>query len=108
MKSSPARPTAVLVWTLVTTGQSEPRMPRTLCRNPRPFKARLARVARIEIEHVSHPLVEWLVRMAKHNHIRPVAVDLAPQGVRRLVHVNNMVHQEPAAGEFDHLGLFET
>ena len=62
-----------------------------------------ARVTWIEEEGVPDLLAKRLVRVAENHHVRRFANDAALKGIRRFARVNNVVHEEFAAAELDHL-----
>src|ERR1700722_6925857 len=63
-----------------------------------------ARVTRIEIKRAVDDLVEWFVRMAEHDDVRTLAVDLAAYGFRRAMDVHDVMHEEFPVAEFYDFG----
>src|SRR5256885_12778905 len=71
------------------------------------IEPRFTRVTGIEEEGVSDLLAKRLVRVAEDHHVRRFANDAALKGIRRFARVNNVMHEEFAATELDHLRLLE-
>ena len=71
-------------------------------------EARLAGVARVEIERCVDGLTKGLVGVAKDNHVRTLAGEAGLELLGGRTRVHDVVEEEFAVCEFDRLGFLET
>ena len=71
----------------------------------RQVEARLARVTRVQIPRWSNGFVVRLVRVSEDDHVRRLAFDPALKRLVWLADIDDVMQEEFAPAQFDHLGF---